>query len=101
MASRLTLHKTFEDILGSTNVYFQPPPTYKMRYPAIRYRRNDIQNTFADNGVYHQTHSYEVIVIDKNPDSEIVEKVSRLPCCTYDRSYVVDNLNHDVFTITI
>jgi len=77
MASRLTLHKTFEDILGSTNVYFQPPPTYKMRYPAIRYRRNDIQNTFADNGVYPQTNWYKVQGIDKHPTSEIEEKARR------------------------
>lgn len=101
MVSRLTLHKTFEEILGSKNVYFQPPPTYKMRYPAIRYKRKRINNVSADNSKYHQSTSYEVIVIDKDPDSKFVEAVSRLPYCVHDRTYVADNLNHDVFTLTI
>ena len=36
-------------------------------------------------------------VID--PDSEIVESVSLIPHIIYDRSYVSDNLNHDVFRL--
>ena len=38
-------------------------------------------------------------VIDKNPDSEIVGKVSALPNCKFNRAYQKDNLNHYVFTL--
>lgn len=99
MASRLNLQTKLEEILGSRNVYYQPPASVKMKYPAIVYRRKDIDTRFANNVVYMQSSSYEVVLIDKNPDSEFVDKILRLPYCSYDRHYTSDNLNHDVFTI--
>ena len=99
MASRPDLQTMLEKLLGSRNVYFQPPESVKMSYPAIVYTRNDIENTHADNSVYNQHFSYEVIVIDRNPDSEIVNKVSMLPMCSFSRHYEMDNLNHDSFTL--
>lgn len=99
MASRLDLQTLLEELLGSRNVYFQPPASVSMKYPAIVYSRYDIQNTHADNRVYAQKTAYQVTVIDEDPDSEIVKKVSMLPMCSFDRHYIADNLNHDVFTL--
>lgn len=99
MASRLNLQTELETILGSRNVYYQPPESVKMKYPAIVYSRKNIDNVFADDSVYTQNHAYELTVIDQNPDSEIVMKVSKLPACTFDRNYTADNLNHDVFRL--
>ena len=99
MASRPNLQIELEELLGSKNVYYQPPASVQMKYPAIVYSRKDIENTFADNIVYNQSHSYEVIVIDQDPDSVFVEKISKLPTCRFDRHYTADNLNHDVFTL--
>ena len=99
MASRLELHEVLCKILRSRNVYFQPPASVKMQYPAIVYERSDIQNTPANNGVYLQSLQYQVTVIDKNPDSEIVAGVSKLPRCSFDTHFTADNLNHDVFTL--
>lgn len=99
MASRPNLQIELEELLGSKNVYYQPPASVQMKYPAIVYSRKDIENTFADNLVYNQSHSYEVIVIDQDPDSVFVEKISKLPTCRFDRHYTADNLNHDVFTL--
>lgn len=70
-----------------------------MQYPAIVYSRDDIENNHANNGVYMQSTAYNIIVIDPDPDSEVVQKVSKLPMCMFDRHYVADNLNHDSFTI--
>lgn len=99
MANRLSLQTKLEELLGSHNVYYQPPESLLMQYPAIVYSRSDIDNRFADDLVYLQFHAYEVTVIDKNPDSNIVELVSLLPGCRFDRHYTSDNLNHDVFTL--
>lgn len=99
MASRLSLHITLEDILGSKNVYFQPPESIKMSYPAIVYSRSDIRNAFADNLSYRSLKQYQIILIDKNPDSEFIDKLSKLPTCRYTRHYTSNNLNHDVFVI--
>lgn len=70
-----------------------------MQYPAIVYSRDDIENDHANNGTYMQSTAYNIIVIDPDPDSEVVQKVSKLPMCMFDRHYVADNLNHDSFTI--
>lgn len=99
MGSRLELQKLLESILGSRNVYYQPPESIKIKYPAIIYSRNNIDNNFADDIVYMQNHTYQIIVIDANPDSEIVNKISKLPMCRYNRHYTSDNLNHDVFIL--
>lgn len=99
MANRLELHELLCDILGSRNAYYQPPAPVQMEYPAIKYSRRDIENSYADNSVYMQSLAYEVTVIDEDPDSEIVEKVSKLPTCSFERHYEADNLNHDVFIL--
>lgn len=99
MSKRLELHEILCDILGSQQVYFQPPESVKMKYPAIVYSRNNIPNVFADNIVYKQDRNYKVIVIDKDPDSEIVGKVSQLPTCRWTTHYKADGFNHDVFNL--
>lgn len=101
MATRSELHAKLEEILGSDQVYYQPPESIRMRYPAIVYNRSRIQNRMADNTVYNQHTSYDVTIIDPNPDSEIVYNISLLKYCTHDRHYTADGLNHDVFTIYI
>ena len=70
-----------------------------MNYPAIVYGLDDIENQYANDGVYLSHRRYSVTVIDKNPDSEIVGKVAELPRCKFNRSYQKDNLNHYVFTL--
>lgn len=99
MASRFKLQTMLEEILESRNVYYQPPESVKLSYPAIVYSRSDIKNTFADNDVYKQSNGYQLTVIDDDPDSIIVQKISALPMCTFNRNFKADNLNHDVFTI--
>ena len=99
MGSRLDLQTKLETLLGSKNVYYQPPASVRMNYPAIVYSRSNIENRHADDDVYMQAYFYEVIVIDEDPDSEVVENISKLSGCRFDRHYTSDNLNHDVFTL--
>lgn len=81
------------------NVYYQPPNGVDMSYPAIVYEMSDIQNIHANNNVYTQQHVYDVTVMDEDPDSEIVDTVSKLPKCKFNRHFVSDNLNHTVFKL--
>lgn len=99
MVKRLELHQKLVEVLGSGNVYFQPPATKVMQYPAIRYKRSNIDNAYAENNVYMQSCHYDVTVIDYDPDSEIVARLSKLPGVKWKQHYTADNLNHDVFTI--
>lgn len=99
MASRLNLQKLLEDILGSRNVYFQPPETIKLVYPCIIYERSRGRSFQADDDLYNYRKSYTITVIDKNPDSALSDELEKLRYCTMDRYYEADNLNHWVFTI--
>lgn len=107
MGKRLEFHEVVANIIGITepdgdsHVYFDPPETVKMRYPCVRYSRKDIDTRYANNLIYKQMTAYELILIDKRADSEYIEKILRLPYCSYDRHYKADNLHHDVFTIYI
>lgn len=99
MGKRVDLQAILETILGSRNVYFQPPETVKMQYSCIVYERYSGDTVFADNKPYSYSQRYKVTVIDKNPDSEILDKVAELPMSTFDRHYTADNLNHDVYDL--
>jgi hypothetical protein len=97
--SRIELQTLLENVLESRNVYFQPPESIRMEYPAIIYSLNRINNNHANNSVYIKNKEYELIVIDRDPESEIVDRLSELPLCRFDRSYKADDLNHFVFTL--
>lgn len=81
------------------NVYFQPPTGTQMSFPCITYKRAQADARFANDAPYLLTRKYNITVIDRNPDSSLVEKVMRLPMCRHVSFFVVDNLNHDVFDI--
>lgn len=99
MPNRIELQRLLEGILGSRNVYFQPPTNIKMKYPAIVYQRDAIEAMFADNLPYKLDERYSIMVIDPDPDSKIPGKIAQLPSCHHARRFTADNLNHDVFTI--
>lgn len=98
MNNRIDLHNLLLELAGP-NVYYQVPSNMKMKYPAVKYERGRIDNNHADNIVYSQNTSYTITVISKNPDEPIVEKISKIPTCEYDRDYIIDNLYHTVFKI--
>ena len=99
MVSRLALQNKLEELNDNKNVYFQPPESLKMNYPAIKDSIDKIDGKFANDRRYISTRRYSLTVISKKPDPEIINKLLELPMCEFDRSYVSDNLNHYVFTI--
>ena len=94
---REELHEILCNILGSRNVYFSPP--VKMVYPCIKYEISRPYRERADNILYGHTKCYSVTVIDQDPDSVIKDKIEGLPMCSFDRSYISDELYHFVFTL--
>lgn len=90
-----------ENALGDycENCYFEPPDGLEMEYPCITYELSNAKTQYADNNPYITDKRYIVTVIDRDPDSEIRDKVLMLPKCSFDRAFVSDNLNHYVFTI--
>lgn len=99
MATRLELQAKLEELLGSRNVYYQPPETIKMEYPAIVYSTNNINKKSANDKAYNLYKQYQIIVIDRVPDNPVIMKLLELPMCSYNREYKSDNLNHDVLEL--
>jgi hypothetical protein len=99
MGQRLDLQAILEALLGSGNVYFQPPASVQMAYPCIVYERYIAKTEFADDIPYTYDECYQVTVIDRDPDSLVQRKVAGLPKCRKNRFFVANNLNHDVFNL--
>ena len=99
MADRLELHSVLQELLGSSNVYYQPPESIKMQYDAIRYSKKNIVSKYANDRKYSMLDCYDVTVISRLPDNPVIKKLLSLPYCSYDRHYIADNLHHDVLTI--
>lgn len=99
MDQRAKLQQEMEDLLGTRNVYFQPPPSIQMGYPAVVYSRVGVAARRADNSVISYHIRYQVTLISRDPEDPLIEKILMIPYCSHDRSYKQNNLNHDVFTV--
>lgn len=97
---RIKLHEQLVEILGSNNVYFQKPTgPGSMKYPCIIYSRSDVDIKRSNNDIYQTMKKYTITVIDRNPDSDIPDRIMRLPYVDFDRHYKADGLSHDVYVL--
>ena len=99
MASRLELQNKLEELLGSRSVYYQPPKSKQISYPAIIYTKVRPNTIKADNLNYIKTNCYEISVISAKIDHPVIEKIMEFPMCSYDRRFESDNLYHDIFRL--
>lgn len=98
--SRIELHKKLCDLLGSKNVYYQPPESLKINLPAIIYYADTPQEVNANNGVYFLGHRYHVTYLTLDPDSQVVDDIltsfKKIHAETF---FKKDNTNHYQFTL--
>lgn len=96
---RINLQSELVALLGSSNVYYDPPESVKMKYPAIRYAKTTPDSTFANNAVYSIFDCYNVVIISPKADDPAIDKLTRLPMCRPGRPYKADGLYHNPFTL--
>lgn len=102
---QLDLQKILCDILEcpisgkETRAHFQPPPNVKLVYPAIVYNLQGIPAIRADNRIYKYDRTYMLTLMDKRPNSPLVDKIMELPNVDFNRSFRSGDLNHWAFTI--
>ena len=99
MKTRIDLHSELKNILNSNNVYYQPPENFKMEYPCIRYMRDRHRVYSANDKKYINKKRYQIILIDRNPDTPYHDKIMEMEYSNLDRHYVHGNLYHDVYSI--
>lgn len=98
---RIELQVMLEELLGSRNVYFQPPATLRLSYPCIVYHRDPIQIQRADNMNYKRDVRYNLTYITREADHmDFIQKVLDIPKTSHNQSYTSDNLYHEIFQIT-
>lgn len=97
---RTELNDKLISVLGSSNVYFEPPESVKLRYPCIVYERSAGDTNFADNMPYGFKTRYQVTLISKKADESAFARLSMsFPSILYNRHFVSDGLHHDVFSL--
>jgi hypothetical protein len=97
MAQRLALQSLLEGV--AEHVYFQPPANIQMEYPCIIYSREGTSSDHANNELYRHAKQYQITVVDRDPDTELADKVESLRYVSFDRFFAADDLNHYVFTL--
>lgn len=103
--NRLRVHQTLCNVLGCAEIgeecrcHYQRPSNRNMVYPAIVYRLSGIPTSFADNTPYVTTGQYQLTLIDRNPESEFVEEITKLPKARFVRFFIADGLNHWIYNI--
>lgn len=97
MAPRLELQTLLETFVD--HVYFQPPTNVQLQYPCIIYERDYADTKFAGDKPYSHTVRYRVTVIDRDPDSPILDQIAALPMCTFNRFFTSGDLNHNVYQL--
>lgn len=99
LSQRLSFHEALIALLGSSNVYFQPPSDRVMSYPCIVYARDNQSVKRSDNVAYNVRQRYQVTYIDQNPDGDSIDALAEFPLSAFSRHFVTSGLNHDVFSI--
>lgn len=100
MKTRAEIQELLEDVLGSNNVYFQPPTNTSIKYPCIVYEFKRFNIQPADNKPYVVSGRWEIHHMYKNPKHDLKEKfVFGVPFCRFDRRIVTDGVYNDYYVI--
>lgn len=98
MNKRVELHDELKNICP--NVYFQAPGNMSMQYPAILYSIKDLGFPKASNINYKRLTSYDLTIVDEDPESPLVAEVlNTFTYAKFDRHFVSDGLNHFVIQL--
>lgn len=97
LSNRLKLQTMLEMVLKTKNVYFQPPPSFKMEYECLVYELVGYDTRHADNVIYMGKDHYKLTFITRNPVPP--EGLLGLPYCSFDRHYTSNNLHHFVYNL--
>ena len=97
--TRIELDKILRSTLGSSNVYFDPPESFKLQYPCIVYRFSGNRDTHAEEARYQRMKRYTIIYITRNADDPMVDTIDDLRYCTLSQPYTTGGLFHYAFNI--
>ena len=65
---RVELDRILRSTLGTSNVYFDPPESFKLQYPCIVYSFETNNDRYADDSCYNRLKRYTITYITKDAD---------------------------------
>lgn len=99
-AHRIKLHEELCEILGTRHVYFNPDTNVRMKFPCIIYNTSVGRAHNADNQNYLFCDSYNVTVVDQDPDSQIPDAVLKhFRKIRRGSPFIADGLHHSPFVL--
>ena len=87
------------DILGSDNVYYNPPESLKMNFPCIVYNNSYIESIHADNIKYLDYTTYKITVISKKPDHPAIRAILDVPMTKFSANYTKNGFYYTVIIL--
>lgn len=100
MATTRQLQDELKELLGSDNVYFQPPDNLRLKYPCFIVTLGSGSQSMADNKTYLYTDRFNITYISYDPDDDMRKNViHHFSMCRFDRHFVNDTLQHYVFDL--
>ena len=100
MLKRVDIQEKFKFLLGSNNVYYQPPANLKMKYPAIVYSLDGLDVKRFDNTRLINKNCFSVTHIYRNESENLVETMLKnFEYISFDNRSIVDGIYNDHFTI--
>lgn len=97
--SRVELDRILRSTLGSNNVYFDPPESFKLKYPCIVYSLSGHSEVFADDSHYYGMKRYTLDYITQDADDPMADTLDELRYCRLNRPYTADGLFHFAYEI--
>ena len=97
--TRVQLDRLLRDTLGSNHVYFDPPESFKLKYPCIVYSLSGNTDIHAENERYRRMKRYNLIYITQNADDPMTDILDDLQYCRLVRPYTASGLWHYAYEI--
>ena len=99
MADVDDLRQILIGVLGSPNVYLQPPASLKMLYPCITFSPGAWKTSYAHNKPYILRNVFTVTTIDPDVLSPLPERVAALSTAKFVTRHTTSGLYHVVFEL--
>lgn len=97
--TRIEFDSLLRSTLGSTNVYYDPPESFKLKYPCIVYTDSGRIVLHADSGTYIKYRRYTINYLTKDADDPMVDTIEELPYCRMRTPYTAANVFHHPYDI--
>ena len=100
---RLYLHSRLESTFPGVGLYYRPPGNLFIERPAIIYEPKEFEPSFANNEAYVVGTQFQITLLSDLPGYTSIRKIFGMlgVVVNNSRTFVSDDIVHDVYTVSI